>query len=189
MDVSLALVVYLGLGLAHWLWGSPARDLKNIVTEIERDKNESKYSGTQFQLRLLLLRFTVFVASLSLYPLFYCIKIYDFFFFRPQKRTAQVEMAKYDDDKLYFWSTGGVGSLWCEDCGHAEEILSFIHGSDSCTSGVQCQECGRFASYHSNDDEERRLICRCGGKLSRDDALFCSTCKSTALKFSLRLIT
>jgi len=113
MDTNLALALYLGAGFAHWSWGGPAKDLKNIISEFEQDKSEGQEAGLLFHLRLLVMKFVVFAACLSLYPLFYLIKLYDFFFFSPRAIHSSGRKKLYEPGKLYFWCTGGVGTLRC----------------------------------------------------------------------------
>lgn len=48
--------------------------------------------------------------------------------------------------ELRFDHMGGVGKIDCVDCGYAEDVTSFTHGSVGSSSGYQCQACGKFAA-------------------------------------------
>lgn len=94
---------------------------------------------------------------------------------------------------LYFSYMGGVGTITCNSCNHSEEIVSFTHligGKPLTFTGVQCQKCGEFReimNYHEAGKE--RLLCQCGGTLSRNEPLFCPHCKSKELDYSLKFLT
>jgi hypothetical protein len=64
--------------------------------------------------------------------------------------------------ELWFGHIGGVGKIGCVDCGYAEDITSFTHGSVGSSTGYQCQTCGKFAARHyrqpfSEDSSESRI--------------------------------
>lgn len=45
---------------------------------------------------------------------------------------------------INFSLMGGHGTISCKNCLYSKEITSFIHGRGSCTTGFQCQSCGKF---------------------------------------------
>lgn len=92
---------------------------------------------------------------------------------------------------LYFDHTNGKGKILCNQCGHLEDIISFIHGlqETGSLSGYQCQSCGRF---HRLTDQQELLTdkkCDCGGDLSRDKPVFCPKCVSKDVSFILGMMT
>ena len=104
---------------------------------------------------------------------------------------------------LTFQLMGGVGRLQCADCGLSQEVLSFTHGFDgSHTAGHQCQVCGKFhavdyepASSSGTPESETqatldaKLVCACGGPLSRDEIVVCPSCRSQNVSYNIRYLT
>lgn len=92
---------------------------------------------------------------------------------------------------LYHLNIGGAGILICKECGHREEIVSFLHGFDNGYSetGYQCPECGSHVPVVKDKNIGPNLICKCGGIFKRGDPLFCSQCRSKKLKYEFRMIT
>lgn len=90
------------------------------------------------------------------------------------------------EEPLTFTSTGGAGTIQCFDCKHEEEIISFIHGAGY-SAGVQCQSCGKFSTLNNKPNED--VYCNCGGRLERDNSLFCPKCKSKRLTYEMHYIT
>lgn len=91
--------------------------------------------------------------------------------------------------KLYFSRIGGAGILTCKDCGHAEKVISFIHGTDWSKSGYQCERCGAFASAEDEQSDIANFPCKCGGRLLRNATLFCPECRSFHLNYEMSIIT
>tara|TARA_Y100000589_G_scaffold175292_1_gene166375 strand:+ start:2601 stop:2831 length:231 start_codon:yes stop_codon:yes gene_type:complete len=54
---------------------------------------------------------------------------------------------------------------------------------------LQCLECGQFENLEGYDRVPRKGKCQCGGKLSREVPVFCPTCKSKNMNYSMRYIT
>lgn len=95
-----------------------------------------------------------------------------------------------DSAKSLRWSSmGGAGEICCKECEYSENIVSFLHWYDSCTSGYQCRSCGCFAEIEHITAETIEGGCDCGGVLSRENALFCPRCKSEEVKYSMKFIT
>jgi len=182
---SIAFVYFL-VGLVLWKWGGPAQDLKSGLREIEAEKDSSKLTQRQVQQRLFWVWIFLFFFCLLFYPVFYAIKLYDFFFY---KGTGSIVLDLDADPNTYFFHLGGAGTIWCRDCGHAEEIISFIHGAKDSETGVQCQKCGRFSTLSDADLSNSGSTCECGGKLDRNAPVFCPTCKSRNIEYDLRYIT
>jgi Zn finger protein HypA/HybF involved in hydrogenase expression len=114
------------------------------------------------------------------------------------KENKHYEVQTVGDDfehkGLKFQYMGGHGKLSCNDCDFQQPQTSFIHGISTSRSGYQCQACGKLTSNTrtQNDTQETNraaLVCECGGKLERDQVLFCPDCKSTNLSYSMEYIT
>ena len=60
---------------------------------------------------------------------------------------------KPDEEYLCFSRMGGAGIIKCKDCGHQEEIISFVHGIMSCDIGRQCPHCHAFVVEHNEGQE------------------------------------
>lgn len=93
------------------------------------------------------------------------------------------------ENGLRFEMMGGAGQLLCDNCEYSQEIISFIHGVNTCTMGYQCQSCGRLVNIKDSFVFKASTTCECGGILSRDSALFCPACRSRALHYNMRFIT
>jgi hypothetical protein len=100
---------------------------------------------------------------------------------------SQIETTE-KDTYLYFWKIGGIGIIQCLDCNYQKEIVSFTHGLNTSTTGLQCQLCGQFQSikdWHNN----KQIHCSCGGILEREKKLFCPKCKSKKIQYNMSFIT
>lgn len=89
---------------------------------------------------------------------------------------------------LTFSILGGAGDVSCRDCGHGERITSFLHGLDWSASGYQRQQCGKLHVIDNARSMPAPAPCDCGGTLSREDVLFCPSCRSTKLVYEMRII-
>jgi hypothetical protein len=96
---------------------------------------------------------------------------------------------KPKDGLLYFHRMPGKGELLCLICNKEVEIIGFTHFADTGTSGYQCQGCGKHKTKRGPEGFKPNLICECGGELSRKEAVFCSNCRSTKVKYFMKLIT
>ena len=85
---------------------------------------------------------------------------------------------------------GGAGSITCQDCGYTQKVISALHDhtSNKGIYGFQCQSCGKITAleYLYNKNKE---TCKCGGKLSRDEDIFCPSCRSNTLIYKMHYIT
>jgi len=153
-----------------------------------------KDSAVSFKwLRVVLGVSLIFFGSITLYPIFYLIILYDRLNAkkgRLQFKNSSNLVLEFDEDitsgKLYFWQTNGVGNLHCKNCDHVEEITSFIHSRHWAKTGMQCETCGQFTSI---DTAKESPFCSCGGKLLRDEAIFCPACRSNEVEFTVIYMT
>ena len=100
-------------------------------------------------------------------------------------------MKKFDnkDTSLYFWKMAGGGKIQCLDCDYKDNIITFTHGLNTTTTGLQCQDCGKFHAITDWYENGKQTSCECGGTSSRDKALFCPKCKSKKLHYQATYIT
>ncbi len=114
------------------------------------------------------------------------------------KSNKEHEYIPDQEDTAYqgmkFQYMGGHGTISCNDCDFQQSQTSFIHGITTSISGYQCQACGKLTSNTrsqngSQETERAELMCECGGKLEREQVLFCPDCKSTNLSYSMEYIT
>lgn len=95
---------------------------------------------------------------------------------------------KIYDDRLYFISSG-AGIIRCLECDFEQEIVSFLHGVNRCSTGYQCQKCGKFHAVENEINHSSRRRCECGGKLNRDKPLFCPKCRSNHVTYEVCKLT
>jgi hypothetical protein len=99
-------------------------------------------------------------------------------------------------------SQSGSGTIYCNDCGHSEEVISFLHGfgpKSQCTLGYQCQSCAKLVDFDSKpigglgmkllEIKVRTMRCECGGRYARDKQIKCPQCKSVDVRYELGMIT
>ena len=113
---------------------------------------------------------------------------------------------KPDEEYLCFSLMGGAGIIKCEDCGHQEEIISFVHGIMSCDIGRQCPHCHAFVvehnegqEFHAFGESREDFVCPECGAVTRkkeedilkgnNDPLFCPKCHSARLRYIMSYIT
>ena len=94
-----------------------------------------------------------------------------------------------NEGKLLFSIMGGKGQFYCNECSYSQELVSFLHGISWSSSGYQCQNCGKFHTIEKAPDTTAELVCDCGGRLSRNQPLFCPVCKSFKVWYDITLIT
>lgn len=90
---------------------------------------------------------------------------------------------------LMFTSIGGAGKIVCSDCGYSAKIVCFLHGTENCTTGYQCQFCGQFVQVNDSQSDVVGKLCQCGGTLSRQEELFCPRCRSRNVDYLMEYIT
>ena len=94
---------------------------------------------------------------------------------------------------LYFKDMHGGGVIRCHGCGYKGEIIGFTHGFDEpCpySEGNQCQTCGEFMEIDFlGDTRVSPNRCSCGGKLSREEPVFCPKCKARDVSYMLKYMT
>ncbi len=113
---------------------------------------------------------------------------------------------KPDEEYLCFSRMGGAGIIKCKDCGHQEEIISFVHGAMSCDIGRQCPHCHAFVvehnegqEFHAFGESREDFVCpECGTVIRKkeedilkgnNDPLFCPKCHSARLRYIMSYIT
>ena len=113
---------------------------------------------------------------------------------------------KPDEEYLCFSLIGGAGIIKCEDCGHQEEIISFVHGAMACDIGRQCPHCHAFVvehnegqEFHAFGESREDFVCpECGAVIRKkeedilkgnNDPLFCPKCHSARLRYIMSYIT
>ena len=181
------IIIYLLLGIFLSFFGSLAKSTNSEIRLTQFDA--SKY----FKLRKTLFNITLRTVSTLLYPIYY----YDYFFNKKIIFADERIPIFKEDGKLYFHKMGGVGEIHCKICNYSEDIISFTHGygrppdSRRCHSGgYQCEDCGKFNTINGFEGEKDIVKnCDCGGKLHNDKPLFCPSCKSQSVGYSLRYLT
>lgn len=113
---------------------------------------------------------------------------------------------KENERYLCFSKMSGVGIIKCDDCGYKKEIISFIHGVNSCAIGRQCPNCHEFFTesnesqkYHTFGKPESDLVCpKCHTVVrtkessllqDRNAPLFCPNCHSARLRYRIKYLT
>lgn len=138
----------------------------------------------------LLFEMTIRTLVLCFYPLLYIIILIDYL--RSNNNENISPPKTKDDNLLYYWKMGGAGTVTCNNCNYKQKIVSFLHGHDENSwnnTGFQCQECGKFHEIEYDMNNSQGKICICGGVLSRDNPLFCPTCMSKNMRYSMSYIT
>jgi hypothetical protein len=205
--IELVIGIYVTLGLFLATLGPAGRSIRR---EVEKTR------GTEFtnaiiqreapsEKKLFFFKLTLILGFSLLWP---------FLLWGALKENKNYEVQPDNDDfehkGLKFQYLGGHGKLSCNECNFSESLTSFIHGIDSSRTGYQCQACGKFASrirtqrhrrsndaiqeakeihFESGSSYEASLICECGGKLNREQILFCPDCKSKDMSYSMEYIT
>jgi hypothetical protein len=205
--IELVVGIYVILGLFLATLG-PAG--KSIRREVEKTRG-TEFTNAMMQReapsekKLFFFKLTLILGFSLLWP---------FLLWGALKENKNYEVQPDSDDfqnkGLKFQYMGGHGKLSCNECNFSESLTSFIHGIDSSRTGYQCQACGKFSSrirtqrHRRSKDEIQEaqeirnesgsayaasLICECGGKLNREQILFCPDCKSKDMSYSMEYIT
>lgn len=107
---------------------------------------------------------------------------------------------------LTFEQISGAGVVYCEECGHKEQVIGFVHGAYECEIGRQCPQCHTFLAEHNRGTHyhtmglftEDCLCPKCGAVVhakgeewdkGRDIPLFCPQCHSHRLGYGMEYIT
>jgi len=187
-----SLILYLFIGVLNNIIGPLS---KKINTEIKSVKKPSlayllsEKPPIPFW-RKFLFELTLRILTVLFYPIFYVIIIIDSF--GSKKKKVEVLHRNLNDNLLYFWRMSGAGKINCSDCNYNQKIISFLHGfgpNSWNNSGYQCQECGKFHEIEYDMFNSKGKLCECGGILSREKPVFCPSCKSQNMKYSLSYIT
>ena len=206
-------MIEIGL-LLYWIAGLLLGTIGPAGRSIQREVENAR--GTEFtnaimqrkppsEKKLFFFKLTLILGFSLLWP---------FLLWGALKENEKHEMKPNSNDSrsegIKFQYLGGHGTLSCNQCNFSESLTSFIHGIDSSRTGYQCQACGKFASRiriqrhrrskveiqeaqeirnESGSAYEASLICECGGKLNREQILFCPDCKSKDMSYSMEYIT
>ncbi len=148
IEVFLGLYLFLGILLVT---------LGPLGKSIARETDKTR--GTPFtnaimereppsEKKLLLFKLTLAFGSVLLWPFFISgvMKENSTYSVRPSTKQPA-------DDGIRFG--GGGGTLSCKDCDFNEGITSFTHGSNSSSSGFQCQVCGKLTSRNRQEPFKR----------------------------------
>ena len=189
--IEISIGVYLAIGVVLVCIGPAA---ENISREIDRARGTPMSNAFMEREqppegKLLLARITITIGFVLLWIVFIWGILKEHWNIQGTRKRVH-EKSK----GLWFSYMGGHGTIQCKDCDHTEEVTSFIHGTNSSSSGFQCQDCGKFASIRSGgpgkaNEYEDSLVCECGGSLERKKVLFCPQCKSEDLSYRTLYIT
>jgi hypothetical protein len=143
--ISIALVIYLLVGVGLVVVGPAGKDISREVDEIRRSSLVKELQGRDGipESKVLAYRVILSLGAILLWPVFLSSFL--------QGKTKSIE-AKQDEKEqpvmpgLRFQHMGGNGAVRCCKCDYSEEITSFTHGINACSTGYQCQTCGKFAS-------------------------------------------
>ena len=183
--------IYIAIGILLVSFGPVT---ENISKEIDRARGTSLSNAFMerqqpSERKLLLARITITIGFVLLWIVFILGILKEHWNIQDTRKTVH-EKSK----GLWFSYMGGHGTVSCKVCYHTEDVTSFIHGTNSSSSGFQCQGCGKFTSIRSGgpgkaNEYEDSLICECAGSLEREKVLFCSQCKSEDLSYRTLYIT
>lgn len=189
--MKIAILVYLIIGILLTIVGPVA---KRINAEIQKMKDASIINiilekKPVPEWKIFLLRLTLKVLIIILYPIFYLAIGIDIF-----SSDSLKDPVKNNENEvlLYYWRMGGSGKIKCNTCKFEEEIVSFLHGhgSDSWDStGFQCQKCGKFHHIENDMNNSKGKICDCNGILGKESPLFCPKCKTNDISYHMEYIT
>ena len=107
---------------------------------------------------------------------------------------------------LSFERISGAGVVCCEECGHKEKVIGFVHGAYECEIGRQCPQCHTFLAEYNRGTHYHRMglftedcLCpQCGAVVhakgedwdkGHDVPLFCPRCHSHRLRYHMEYIT
>jgi hypothetical protein len=205
--IELVIGIYVTLGLFLATLGPAGRSIRREVEKTRGTEftNAMMQREAPSEKKLFFFKLILILGFSLLWP---------FLLWGALKENKNYEVQPDSDDfehkALKFQYMGGHGKLRCNECNFSESLTSFTHGIRSSRTGYQCQACGKFASRiraqrnrRSNDEipeaqeirnesgsaYEASLICECGGKLNREQILFCPDCKSKDLSYSMEYIT
>ena len=201
----LVIIIYLTIGTVLNFIGPVAKYISDTLGEL-KDQSGSYINkdGTPPNKEKILL-FEIFLRLLLLffYPLAYVVALLDYsqnlkkeFTYRKNKKIEKKQ--KLEDlinnkSFLYFKDTYGGGIIRCHGCCFKEEINCSTHGFSDVGDfydGYQCQTCGKFHTITSYGNEITKIDrCPCGGKLSRDNPIFCQKCRSFDVSFQMTYVT
>ena len=189
--IEIGLLLYWIAGLLLGTIGPAGRSIQREVENARGTPFTNEIMGRQApsETKLFFFKLTVTLGFSLLWP---------FLLRGALKSNKEHEYIPNQEDTAYqglkFQYMGGHGTISCNDCDFQQSQTSFIHGISTSRSGYQCQACGKLTSNtrtqnDSQETERAELVCECGGKLEREQVLFCPDCKSTNLSYSMEYIT
>jgi len=203
--MKIALIIYLIIGIISNLLGPLAKVVKETVLDV-KDPSRSNVNyepPTISKRKVISLEITLRFLVLCFSPIGYAVLLKDHYndLKKEHDYKIQEEMANKKklkdiiDNKsfLFFKDTHGGGLISCPGCGFTQEIIGFTHGfDDPCpfSEGNQCQSCGKFQEIDFLGDKRGSPEkCSCGGKLSREEPIFCPKCKARDVSYQLTYMT
>lgn len=198
-------LIYIIIGVILNFIGPVAKFIRDTIKDLH-DQSESYINkdGTASSKRKIVLA-EIFLRwlVLLLYPFAYLVVLIDCskksskkHEYKKQKKLERVQKMKdviTNKSFLYFKDIFGGGIIRCHGCGFKEEINCSTHGFSHIGdfyNGYQCQSCGKFHIITSYGNEKPKINnCSCGGKLSRENPIFCPKCKTTDVSYLLRYMT
>jgi len=195
MSILLIIIlIYICIGIAVNIYGPAAKQLNPEFKKASKPDiiDYAQYPRLQNKLfvysAIATIRLLIIVAWLPV-----ALITFVEFIIHPESYIKSKRKKNTKKPGLYFYQTAGHGVFECANCGYSQELTSFIHGfGDNSWSktGYQCQDCGMFSTIERRlHDPENPLICECGGKLTRDEPIFCPICQSKKVKFLMEYIT
>jgi hypothetical protein len=184
---------YLAAGVALALSPVGWAEIEKQVAVVRGNPIANAITGREAppEWKVMAFRVLLVLAVVLLWPILLVSWLQD----RSRERKEQRAWEARVTQGLEYDRMGGVGEIWCQDCGFRQEITSFTHGySDGgercCTTGYQCLECGKFHAVDQEGSAPSAVPrCGCGGELSREHFLFCPECRSTKLRYGMSYIT
>lgn len=194
MSINLETILgtYLVIGVLLAAFGPAAKEISAEIVRARGNALLHAYMETQApsELKLFLFRIVITGGFIVLWPVFIVSILKS-----QRKSQAELEEVLNEHAKgLKFPYMGGCGTIVCKECHFSQSITSFTHGHESSTSGYQCQSCGDFHSIRTGgpgnaSEIKDSLLCNCGGQLDREKVVFCPSCKSTQMAYSVEFMT
>jgi hypothetical protein len=186
--MKIFMIAYLMTGILSNFIGPAAKKVNSVFKQtrsatITRLLNKSVAKKREDLFIEVILR----ILTILFFPILYIALVVEFFRFKYTSPSLKKEL---NDPHLYYWRMGGFGTIRCLDCDFIQDIVSFLHGINSCETGYQCQRCGKFHALVENDLHlDANKQCNCGGDLDRERPIFCPKCKTTHVAYKLKYIT
>lgn len=178
-----------------------------VLYDINMNDNKGDW-GTKEWIRIFLLSPFILPISVFIYSASEIIEYPKELWKKLKKKREFVKEYDFSPDEHYecFSMMGGAGVIVCEECGHKEEIVSFVHGLYHCAIGRQCPNCYAFVVEPNESNKastfgkaKEDFVCpHCGTIIRKkeesifkgdDDPLYCPKCHSHKLHYYGEYIT